>query len=309
MADAETKRIVDIVYGKDKEAKVLKNLKIGQANAKRKFLEKYPDADVSKFKFEVKLTEEGDIDSYETYFKLTEKDSFDITSDTFLNNKTWKKYLTSNKERGFGIWFADGTVPKFQNTRFPNNPTRQEWGKHPFIDSTFQKPVNLGYALNKFKIYVTNTEYFVSNFPDISADWKEGKTINEVTGLDIRKRPFDYKNEPYFAMLCATYVATFLCGISTQHLTESEDVPKIITSMVRYHLYYQIRKFMKNPSLLDRYASQFKKTGEKVLTHKTHQSPKRNERQRRKLFLLKRNRKLLNDGLQKSYCAKHHWIN
>ncbi len=91
MADAETKRIVDIVYGKDKEAKVLKNLKIGQANAKRKFLEKYPDADVSKFRFKVELTEEGDIDSYETYFKLTEKDSFDITSDTFLNNKKMDK--------------------------------------------------------------------------------------------------------------------------------------------------------------------------------------------------------------------------
>ncbi len=34
MTDAETKRLVDAVYGKDKEAKVLKNLKIGQANAK-----------------------------------------------------------------------------------------------------------------------------------------------------------------------------------------------------------------------------------------------------------------------------------
>ncbi len=35
--------------------------------------------------------------------------------------------------------------------------------------------------------------------------------------------------------------------------------------MVRYHLYYQIRKFMKNPSLLDRYASQFKKPVKKYL--------------------------------------------
>ena len=125
--------------------------------------------------------------------------------------------------------------------------------------------MDLGYTLNNLKIYVTNAEHFMSNFPSISADWKEGKTINEVAGLDIRERPFDYKNEPYFAMICATYVATFLCGISTQHLTESEDVPKIITSMVRYHLYYQIRKFMKNPSLLDRYASQLKKPVKKYL--------------------------------------------
>ncbi len=45
------------------------------------------------------LTDEGDIDRYETYFKLTENDSFDITSDTFLNNKKWIKYLTSNKKK------------------------------------------------------------------------------------------------------------------------------------------------------------------------------------------------------------------
>ena len=124
MADAETKRIVDIVYGKDKEAKVLRNMKIGQANAKRKYLEKYPDADVSKFRFEVELTEKGDIDSYDTYFKLTEKDSFDITSDTFLNNKKWTKYLTSNKERGFGIWFCR-TVP--YNRMTSTMIQRQAW--------------------------------------------------------------------------------------------------------------------------------------------------------------------------------------
>ncbi len=265
MTDAETKRIVDMVYGKENEAKVLRNMQKGQANAKREFLKKYPDADVSKFRFEVRLTNDGDIDKYETYFKLTERDSFDITSDTFLNNAKWMKYLKSKKDRGFGIWYANGVVPKFQNTRFPNNPTRQGWGKHPYIDSAFQKPVDLGYTLNKFKIYITDTEYFVPNFPAVSEDWQKGKTINEVTGLDIKKRSFDYKNDPYFTMLCATYVASFLCGVSIQHLTESENTPKIITSMARYHLYYQIRRFMKDPSLPRRYSSYFEKPVKKYL--------------------------------------------
>ncbi len=106
---------------------------------------------------------------------------------------------------------------------------------------------------------MTDTKYFVSNFPAAPEDWQKGKTINEVTGLDIRKRPFDYENEPYFTMLCATYVASFLCGISIQHLEENESTPKIITSMVRYHL------FMKNPSLLKRYASQFVKLVKKYI--------------------------------------------
>ena len=83
MTDAETRRLVELVYGKEKEAKVLRNMKIGQANAKKEFLKKYPDADVSKFRFEVKLTDEGDIDKYETYFVVTNFDSFDITSDSF----------------------------------------------------------------------------------------------------------------------------------------------------------------------------------------------------------------------------------
>ncbi len=154
-----------------------------------KFFTKYPDADPNRFVFK----------NEKVWFKINpdnESRLLDIESDTYQRTPTWTKYLTSYKERGFGIWFADGTVPKFQNTRFPNDPTRQGWGKHPIIDSTFQKPVSLGYALNKFKIYVTNTEYFVSNFPAVSEDWKEGKTIDEVAGLDIRKRPFDYKDEP-----------------------------------------------------------------------------------------------------------------
>ncbi len=56
MTDTETKRLVHVVYGKANEAKVLRNMKIGQANAKKEFLMKYPDTDVSKFEFRVILT-------------------------------------------------------------------------------------------------------------------------------------------------------------------------------------------------------------------------------------------------------------
>ena len=35
----------------------------------------------------------------------------------------------------------------------------------------------------------------------------------------------------------------------------NKDTPGIITSMVRYHLYYQTSKFLKDPSKLDRYIS------------------------------------------------------
>ena len=155
MTDAEPKRIVDLVYGKDKEAKVLRNMKIGQDNAKRKFLEKYPDADVSKFKFEVKLTDEGDIDSY-----------------TFLNNKTWTIYLTSNKDKEFGIWFADGTV-------------------QPYKKNTTTKDTN------KFKAYVTDNEYFEASLPPFS-----------ITNTSDK----NYKKNPYLVAVMAAYVSTYVCA-------------------------------------------------------------------------------------------------
>ncbi len=189
---------------------------------KRKFLEKYPDADVSKFKFQVILTDEGDIKGYETYFKLTEKDSFDITSDTFLNNKTWTKYLTSNKvkvkvskdDKGFGIWYADGTrQPLKKNTTMIN--------------------------ISKFKVYVAEGNYFETSLPQL--------TIGENT-LDR-----DYKKNPYLIAIIAAYVSTYVCGISTQHMEYGKNTPGIITSMVRYHLYYQMSKFITDPSKLERY--------------------------------------------------------
>ena len=63
----------------------------------------------------------------------------------------------------------------------------------------------------------------------------------------------DYKKNPYLIAIIAAYVSTYVCGISTQHMEFNEDTPGIITSMVRYHLYYQISKFLKDPRKLDRY--------------------------------------------------------
>ena len=109
--------------------------------------------------------------------------------------------------------------------RNPNDPTRPGWGHHPIIDSSFQTPVNLGFVLNKFRIHLSKTEYFLSNFPPISEDWKKGRTLNEKVGLDIRDVPHDYKKELYFAMICATYIASCLCGIFLKHLSKNKNTP------------------------------------------------------------------------------------
>ena len=54
----------------------------------------------------------------------------------------------------------------------------------------------------------------MARLPSFSASWCKGKVMNERTIYDIRKAPFDYKKEPYFALISAAYIATYLCGIS-----------------------------------------------------------------------------------------------
>ena len=66
-------------------------------------------------------------------------------------------------------------------------------------------------------------------------------------------KSINYKKNPYLIAIIAAYVSTYVCGISTQHMEYNDDTPGIITSMVRYHLYYQISKFLKDPSKLDKY--------------------------------------------------------
>ncbi len=70
----------------------------------------------------------------------------------------------------------------------------------------------------------------------------------------------DYKKNPYLIAIIATYISTYLCGISNKHMEYNEHTPGIITSMVRYHLYYQISKFFKDPSKLDRYIAHVPRT-------------------------------------------------
>ncbi len=148
-----------------------------------------------------------------TYFDIGNGGLLDITYDTFLRTPGFTKYLTNFKERGFGIWFADGTVQPYKK----NTNHIEE---------------------NKFKMYVTDNEYFTANFTPFS--------ITNTLSTDCKKNP-------YIIAIIAAYVSTYVCGISTQHMEFNNDTPGIITSMVRYHLYYQISKFLKDPSKLDRY--------------------------------------------------------
>ncbi len=100
------------------------------------FFTKYPDADPSRFVFK----------NGKVCFKLNPDNEYrllDVESDTYQRTPSWTKYLTSYKERGFGMWFADGTV--------------QTYKKNTTMKDT-----------NKFKVYVTEDKYFEASLPPFS---------------------------------------------------------------------------------------------------------------------------------------------
>ena len=101
----------------------------------------------------------------------------------------------------------------------------------------------LEFNLQQFPIYVTENSHFTSNFEALETTW-EGKED------DITKAKFDYENDPYFASLCAAYVLFVKTGIYSKHLETRDDVPHIITSIMRYFVYYHMKRFLTRPRLM-----------------------------------------------------------
>ena len=66
---------------------------------KADFLKKYPDVDLSKFEFDVDLNQDGTVESTTIFFKNSDVLSTDITSDTFLKDRSMTRYLHLNNSR------------------------------------------------------------------------------------------------------------------------------------------------------------------------------------------------------------------
>ncbi len=153
------------------------------------------------------------------FFKINPDNEYrlaDIEYRVFQDSPDWTKYLTSYKGRGFGIWFADGTIQPYKKN-------------HTAIKD-----------VNTFKVYVTDDDYFIATLPSLD--------ITNTSSLY-------YEKNSYLTAIIAAYVSTYVCGISTKHLEYNNQTPGIITSMVRYHLYYQMSRFLTYPKKLERYLS------------------------------------------------------
>ena len=125
------------------------------------------------------------------------------------------------------IWDVNGTIPSFSNLRYPSAATPKSH------DTKFQKPIDI--SLNNFKVYVNEKEYFMSNLSPITADWlqdlKDNKQVINQDNYNIRVAKMENSN--YFNMLKATYISTFLSGISLQILTD-DNTPNVIKSIAHF---------------------------------------------------------------------------
>ena len=103
----------------------------------------------------------------------------------------------------------------------------------------------LPYDVRKFKIYVNEKEGFLCNFDALKTVW--GGTTKDITKVAVDK------DNPYFASLLAACIISHVGGISRKHLVESKGIPKVVTSIARYYVYYHMKRFLKDPRKMDSY--------------------------------------------------------
>ena len=174
---------------------------------KRQFVQQYPNARLDRFKFIVTLSKTGDVTGTSVDFKVRDEQFLDITTDDF------KKLYSGELHWLPVIWDTSGTL-------------------QPFALASSSLPHNY----RKFIIYVNANSGFTSNFDALFTSW-EGNA-NDITKIAVNK------DDPYFASLLASYIISYVGGLSRKHLTGDNNV---VTSIARYCLYYHMKRFTGTP--------------------------------------------------------------
>ena len=115
------------------------------------------------------------------------------------------------------IWGPDETVQKFvvNTTPFPYNVTKLK----VLVSEASEANENESYR-------------FLSNFEKLETSWTG--TEKNITKVSVNQ------NDPYFASLLAATILSHFGGLSRKHLIESNETPKIITSIAKYYVYYHL---------------------------------------------------------------------
>ena len=122
---------------------------------------------------------------------------------------------------------SGGTVQKMQTKRHWH---REVYPKFDFSKFTYLEDSDvIDYNIWDFKVFVDQKNWFKSRLKPIDV------VVEKRSVADSWR-----DNSMYYKMIFSTYVASYLTGISREHLTFKDDVHPIITSLMRYTLYYTI---------------------------------------------------------------------
>ena len=206
-----------------------RNYKGEVKRAKKEFRKKYPFARIEQFDFWPSINSDGELTQpaevryvgdgntlLPNITGTTKSYSWPVTSNTFKYRYSSALYFGPTV-----IWNPGGEMQPFKktNTTLPFNPRR-------------------------FKAFVSENQSFVTNFPQIHTNW-----ANKDNNDNILEADFDTL-DPYFNSVASAYILSTLSGVCKDHFKESKKVPKQITSILRYFLYYHRARFSHDPDRL-----------------------------------------------------------
>ena len=119
------------------------------------------------------------------------------------------------------------------------------WGPDGTVQPLVPNADPLSYDVRKFQIYVNEKEGFLCNFEALKTFW--GGTAKDITKVAVDKE------DPYFASLLAACIISHVGGISRKHLAKSKGIPKVVTSIAGYYMYYHMKRFLEDPRKMDSY--------------------------------------------------------
>ena len=216
------------------------NLKKAKANhdkelkkTKDKFVKDYPYAKLSEFEFWINLSKNGDIASKTNivYKGPGEAKLYDLTG------RTWKY-----------SWDVTSDVFKYKYSGALHWGPSKIWDRTSDTSKSFEiGKGELPFRPNHFRIFVNGDQSFLFATEPLSIKWTNSSNVKDITKVKVDKE------DPYFASLMAAFIISQKSGICSEHLRSHPSVPKIVTSVLRFYVYYHMSRFLRTPDKMDKY--------------------------------------------------------
>ena len=236
--------------------KAKKNYKKEYGAKKAKFVEDYPYAKINEFEFWVSLSKKGEI-------REPTKIVYKADGETKLYNNTMSRWSYS--------WDIESMVfkTKYYYALY--------WGPSKIWEpttSTKDFSLSNGYlqfSMSQFRLFVNERESFLFTTDPLDIKWKNEQGLKDITKAKVDKE------DPYFAYLIAAYIISQKSDICLKHMREEPRVPNVVTSILRFYVYYHMKRFLRDPSKMQKYITkemldeiQEKMPTRKIWVIKTH---------------------------------------